>query len=622
MQGDQGQVQGMRSKLQGMKFKLQIFLLILSDVILINTGLLIAYLLRLDSQMLNNLVDNSRDIVLIAVLATIIKIGCFAYFKLYTSLWRYAGVYEVYSMIKASLISNFVMFTYTFFLSSAIPKSIFAIAFFIDIVLIGGGRLAYRLVRRIVKKKLLKIKEMKRVMIVGGGYTGAVLVKELIVKPEHKRLPVVIIDDDKNKIGRKINGIPIAGGHEDIVELAELMRIDEIIITIPSAEERNIQRIFNQCSKTSCKIKILNGVSLMVDGSAAVRKIRDIAVEDLLGREPVNLITGSISAYLEGQTVLVTGGGGSIGSELCKQISAIEIKRLIILDNNENGAYVLQNELLWKYPKRDIIIVIANIRDENRLMEIFETYKPDVVFHAAAHKHVPLMELNPTEAIKNNVFGTLNLVNCACKSGVKKFILISTDKAVNPSNVMGATKRAAEMIIQAFNGTSETIFAAVRFGNVLGSNGSVIPLFKRQIELGGPVTVTHPEMTRFFMTISEAAQLVIEAGAASKGGDIFVLNMGRPVKIYDLAKTMIKLSGLEPEVDIEIKFTGLRPGEKMHEALYYDHEVLQSTSNDKINVIPLTFIDKARLINQINELGNIMLTNPDEAVAYLYRIIT
>jgi FlaA1/EpsC-like NDP-sugar epimerase len=514
------------------------------------------------------------------------------------------------------------MFCYTFFLPVGIPKSIFAISFFIDIVLIGGGRLAYRLIRRIAKRNLPKIKETKRVMIVGGGYAGAIVVKELIVHPELKRVPVVIIDDDRSKIGRKINGISIAGSRKDIVELADSKQIDEIIITIPIAEKNDIQEIFNECSKTRCKTKILAGVSEMIDGPLAVRKIRDIAVEDLLGREPVNIDIGTIASYMEGQVVLVTGGGGSIGSELCRQISAIKPKMLIILDNNENGAYELQNELLWCYPHLNLITVIANIREVIRLNEIFERYKPDVVFHAAAHKHVPLMEMNPTEAIKNNILGSLNVVECAYKFGVKRFILISTDKAVNPTNIMGATKRVAEMIIQSFNGYGNTIFAAVRFGNVLGSNGSVIPLFKKQIELGGPVTVTHPGITRFFMTISEAAQLVIEAGAVAKGGEIFVLDMGKPVKIYDLAKTLIKLSGFEPEVDIDIKFIGLRPGEKMHEELFYEHENLQPTGNDKINIVPPVFIDKTRLLLHIDELNNIVLTNPDEATSCLYDIIS
>lgn len=602
--------------------RLRIFLLVLSDIVLINFGIVIAYLLRFEGNIKNEINLSINHFAKAAVFATIIKVFFFACFKLYTILWRYASIYEAFSMIKAALISNGIMFFCTCFLSADMPKSIFAITFFIDIVMIGGGRLAYRFIRRIARINLFKVDEAKRVMIIGGGYAGAIVIKELIVRPELKRVPVVIIDDDKSKTGRKINGVPIAGNRKDIVRLAYSKQIDEIIITIPSAEKKDVHEIFSECSKTQCKIKILPGISEMIDGSMAVQKIRNVAVEDLLGREPVNLDTGAISSYLHEQVVLVTGGGGTIGSELCRQISNFNPKQLIILDNNENGAYELQNELSWKHPKLDIITVIANIRESLRLDEIFGKYNPGVIFHAAAHKHVPLMETNPTEAIKNNIIGTLNLVECSEKNHVNRFILISTDKAVNPTSIMGASKRVAEMIIQAFSRNSSTIFAAVRFGNVLGSSGSVIPLFKKQIEHGGPVTVTHPDATRFFMTIPEAAQLVIEAGAIAKGGEIFVLDMGKHIKIYDLAKTLIKLSGFEPVSDIDIIFTGLRPGEKLHEELFFKEENMKSTSYDKIYSVSPVFYDKAKLIKSIEDLMLTVSANSDAAADRLYAVIS
>ncbi|MDF2523987.1 MAG: putative nucleoside-diphosphate sugar epimerase, partial [Clostridiales bacterium] len=382
-----------------------------------------------------------------------------------------------------------------------------------------------------------------------------------------------------------------------------------------------INDIYNECSKTDCKVKILPSVSQLIDESVTIQKIRDVSIEDLLGRDAINLDIGEISSYIENQVVLVTGGGGSIGSELCRQIASFNPKHLVILDNYENNAYEIQNELLYKYPDLKLDTVIASVREKMRLENIFREYRPDVIFHAAAHKHVPLMEENPTEAVKNNVFGTLNVAECADKFKAKKFVLISTDKAVNPTNIMGATKRIAEMIIQAINRHSKTEFVAVRFGNVLGSNGSVIPLFKKQIEQGGPVTVTHPEITRFFMTIPEAVQLVIQAGAMAKGGEIFVLDMGQPVKIYDLARKLIKLSGFEPDEDIKIEFTGLRPGEKLYEELLLEEEGLQKTKNDKIYVAQPVFTDLAMLKREIDCLKDMIQSNSDGVKDYIQMLV-
>jgi FlaA1/EpsC-like NDP-sugar epimerase len=419
----------------------------------------------------------------------------------------------------------------------------------------------------------------------------------------------------------KLHGVPVVGNRYDIVRVAKEMNIDEIIIAIPSAPKKEINAIYSECSKTDCKVRILPSISHIINGNVSMKKVRDVELEDLLGREPVKLELNKIALYLKNKVVLVTGGGGSIGSELCRQIAAFLPKQLILLDFYENNAYDIQNELKFKYPDLNLTAVIANIREEQRIDNIFRQYRPDVVFHAAAHKHVPLMEENPIEAIKNNVFGTINVVKSADKYKTSKFILISTDKAVNPTNVMGATKRIAEMIIQATNRHSKTKFAAVRFGNVLGSNGSVIPLFKKQIVNGGPVTVTHPEVTRYFMTIPEAVQLVIQAGSMVIGGEVFVLDMGQPVKIYDLARNLIKLSGYKPDEDIEIVFTGLRPGEKLYEELLLEEEGLSTTRHNKIFVAKPIFTDLAMLKRELAILSELLLQDAEEVINYIPHIV-
>jgi FlaA1/EpsC-like NDP-sugar epimerase len=482
-------------------------------------------------------------------------------------------------------------------------------------------RFAYRVIRRMFKGELANTKNSKKVLIIGGGDAGAIIVKELKLHPGLKSVPVAIIDDDRSKVGKKLNGVPIAGSREDIVRVAESRQIDEIIIAIPTAGRKNISDIYNECVKTGCKVKTLPSVTELINETVTIQKVRDVDIEDLLGRDPIKLDASEVSLFLQDQVVLVTGGGGSIGSELCRQIAGFKPKQLIILDNYENNLYSIQNELLFKHPDLDLVAVIANVREPRRLDNIFSKYRPDVVFHAAAHKHVPLMEANPTEAVKNNVFGTMNVAECADKYGAKRFVLISTYKAVNPTNIMGATKRIAEMIIQAVNRYSKTEFVAVRFGNVLGSNGSVIPLFKKQIEHGGPVTVTHPEIIRYFMTIPEAVQLVMQAGAMAKGGEIFVLDMGQPVKIYDLAENLIRLSGFEPDVDIKIEFTGLRPGEKLYEELLMAEEGLQATKHDKIFVAQPVFTDLAMLKREIECLKEIIMTNADGVMDYIKNIV-
>jgi FlaA1/EpsC-like NDP-sugar epimerase len=395
---------------------------------------------------------------------------------------------------------------------------------------------------------------------------------------------VVVVDDDPNKQNRSIVGVKIAGGHESIRQLVRRYRVDEIIIAIPSANRKAIQKIVNECNKTRCKMKILPGISDLINEKVSISKLRDVDIEDLLGRDPVQVNLKEISGYLEGKIVLVTGGGGSIGSELCRQIARFKPRKLIALDIYENTVFELYNEIRNAWPNLEFEVVIASVRSRQRMREVFMKYKPHIVFHAAAHKHVPLMESNPKDAVINNIIGTKNMIDLSDEYAVQNFVLISTDKAVNPTNVMGATKRVAEMILQEKSAHSRTSYAAVRFGNVLGSNGSVLPLFRKQIERGGPVTVTHEDITRYFMTIPEAVQLVIQAGAMAKGGEIFILDMGEPVRIMDLAENVIRLSGYVPGVDIDIKVTGLRPGEKLYEELLLDEEGIEKTAHNKIYV--------------------------------------
>mgnify|MGYP000445220279 CR=1 FL=1 len=604
-----------------MKRKIRAYALIPFDLILINLSLIASYLLRFDFSYQSIPESFSQHVLKLAIIATCVKIVVFILFKLYNSLWKYAGIYEMGLIGAASFISNSVMISYVFLSKTPVPRSIFLICMLTDVFLIAGIRFAYRMFRRIIKGEVVRMKNSKRVLIFGGGDAGAIIVKEMKMHPELKSTPAAIIDDNMFKQGKKINGVPIVGQRKDLVKVVEKKQIDEIIIATPSASNKEINEIFAECSKTQCKVKILPSVSQLIDESVVMQKVRDVNIEDLLGREPVNLDVNEVSSYVKGQVVLITGGGGSIGSELCRQIAEFEPKKLIILDTYENNAYDIQNELLYNKPELELYTVIANIREKQRLDNIFKKYKPNVVFHAAAHKHVPLMEANPTEAIKNNVFGTLNVAECSDKYGVNKFVLISTDKAVNPTNIMGATKRIAEMVIQAINRNSKTEFVAVRFGNVLGSNGSVIPLFKRQIEQGGPVTVTHPDVTRFFMTIPEAVQLVIQAGAMAKGGEIFVLDMGQPVKISDLAKNLIKLSGFEPDVDINIEYTGLRPGEKLYEELLLKEEGLESTKNNKIYIAKPIHTDLALLRRELDCLKEIIMNDSGEVSDYIKLIV-
>lgn len=444
-----------------------------------------------------------------------------------------------------------------------------------------------------------------RVLIIGAGSAGELVINEICKNLKSEKIVVGIVDDDSDKVGKVINNIPIIGTTKDITYIVEKYSIDEIIFSIADISKKRKHEILSicdsaRCGNSECSIKVIPGIFEIINGAVDIKEIKDVKIEDLLFRETIDLDLNKIGEYLNEKVVLVTGGGGSIGSELCRQISTFNPKLLIILDNYENNAYDIQQELIRKYAdKLNVETIVASIREEERIKKIFEKYHPDIVFHAAAHKHVPLMEDSPSEAIKNNIFGTLNVANLSKQYNVEKFVLISTDKAVNPTSIMGATKRAAEIIIQTLNEDSNTKFVAVRFGNVLGSNGSVIPLFKKQIQEGGPVTITHKDIIRYFMTITEAVQLVIQAGSIAKGGEIFILDMGQPVKIDELAKNLIKLSGFEPGVDIEIEYIGLRPGEKLYEELLMDEEKILSTENRKIYIANPIAIDKEKLTNNL-----------------------
>lgn len=484
-----------------------------------------------------------------------------------------------------------------------------------------GVRASKRIIRSI---RFVLVGDRKRVraMIVGAGDAGTALIREIQSTDKIDYYPVCIVDDHPAKLRKRICGVKVVGTTDEIKKCAERYRIQEILIAMPSVPKTRINHIFEKCKTTSCKVKILPGIYQIVSGEASVSSLRPVQISDLLGREQIRVNLDEIMGYIEGQVVLVTGGGGSIGSELCRQIATHNPKQLIILDIYENNAYEIEQELKRRHPELNLLALIASLRDKGKMKDVFEKYRPDIVFNAAAHKHVPLMETSPNEAVKNNVFGTLNVARCADAYGVKTFVQISTDKAVNPTNIMGATKRICEMIIQTIGKHSRTKFVAVRFGNVLGSNGSVIPLFEKQIAEGGPVTVTHKDIIRYFMTIPEAVSLVLQAGAYAKGGQIFVLDMGEPVKIYDLAYNLIKLSGLEPGVDIEIKCTGLRPGEKLFEERLMDEEGMRTTPNGLINIANPIEIDEDFLWSELDKLYKAAYEETSEMKQLVSELVT
>ncbi|MDD6490752.1 MAG: nucleoside-diphosphate sugar epimerase/dehydratase [Firmicutes bacterium] len=526
-------------------------------------------------------------------------------FRMYHSLWAFAGETELQNLVISSVISAVCYSVGIQFFrirgEQAVPSSYYFLYVFLLISFIFVSRFSYRFFRGLKHKQQNKNNSIS-VMVIGAGEAANLIIKEIVNSNFSTMVIRCIIDDDKGKWGRFIQGIKVVGGREKIIECADIYGIDEIIVAMPSISRSELSAILDICKETSCKLRSLPGMYQLVNGEVSVSKLRDVEVEDLLGRDPIEVDLDSILGYVKGKRVLVTGGGGSIGSELCRQIASHHPSQLIIVDIYENSVYDIQQELQTKYPDLSLVVLIASVRNTNRVNWIFEHYKPEIVYHAAAHKHVPLMEASPNEAVKNNVFGTWKTAQAAAMNDVKRFVMISTDKAVNPTNIMGASKRICEMIIQTFNKHYDTEFVAVRFGNVLGSNGSVIPLFKKQILAGGPVTVTHPDIIRYFMTIPEAVSLVLQAGAYAKGGEIFVLDMGKPVKILDLAKNLIRLSGYRVGEDIKIEFTGLRPGEKLYEELLMAEEGMTETANKLIYIGKPIEIDESRFFVQLKNL--------------------
>ena len=552
----------------------------------------------------------------------VISLSCNLLFNLYRSLWQYAGINELLYILCAGTLTCSLYFAAIHLLHIHIAYSIYFLIWVFDIVFLGISRIGFRIIRSLLKKSSgSPEKSYKKVLVVGAGEAGAMVIKELRGHDELGLRPIALIDDDRYKQGTLIQGIKVYGDHSRIGDVVRQLGIDEIIIAMPSVPREAQADILDECKKTKCRLKTLPGVYELISGNVSIQQIRDVEIEDLLGRDPIDLNVENICGYIQGKVVLVTGGGGSIGSELCRQIARFDPKQLLILDIYENNAYDLEQELKWDFPELNYKVIIGSVRDKARMEWIFHTYRPDVVFHAAAHKHVPLMENNPAEAIKNNVFGTWNVAECADRYGTGRFVMISTDKAVNPTNIMGATKRIAEMIIQGMDRISRTEYVAVRFGNVLGSNGSVIPLFKKQIAAGGPVTVTHPDINRFFMTIPEAVQLVLEAGSMAQGGEIFILDMGKPMKIADLARDLIRLSGLEPGVDIKIQYTGLRPGEKLYEELLMKEEGLTATRHKKIFVGKPGTIDIGTLKGELEKLKFVMSGPADALKEYVKEMV-
>jgi len=584
--------------LKTLKARIKTLLLMLCDAVIINLAMIIPFGLRFYE---NGSIDRYlSSYISIAPWATITFIAIFYVFKLYNRVWAYASTGELFAVIQAVTLGSLATIAMSFFSHTQLPRSIAVMHWALAILLMGGSRLVWRYI--VERMKTSGHKPTRRALIIGAGDGGALVARELKGN-KSSFVPVGFIDDDPMKKNAAVLGLPVLGTREQIPEMVALHRINLVIIAMPSVEASVIRDIVDICRSTQAELKILPGVYQIIDGQVSVSNLRPVQLEDLLRREPVRVDLEEIAAYLNEMTVLVTGAGGSIGSELCRQVAAVGPKKLVLLDHCENSIHSIWLELTEKFPGVPLALEIADVRDKPRVESLFHTHRPAVVFHAAAHKHVPLMELHPAEAVKTNVFGTRNAALAASRSGARVFVMISTDKAVNPSSAMGATKRLAELIITQENRVSNTIFTAVRFGNVLGSNGSVVPVFQRQIARGGPVTVTHPEMKRYFMTIPEAVHLVIQAGSMAKGGEVFLLDMGDPVKIVDMARDMIKLSGLEPGKDIQLEFTGIRPGEKLFEELLTAEEGSSATSHKRIFTARPALVEVEALESELTKLS-------------------
>ncbi len=595
-------------------------ILIVYDIIAVVAASLLALFIRFEGRYIEiprEYISRSLQYIPVIIVITLI---IFYGFRLYSSLWTYAGAPELINITFASALSAMVQMMVMVFFDVRMPRSYYILYGVSLWILVFLSRFSYRGIRTLVRRQASG-ENTSRVLLVGAGAAGNMLVKEIRNSNYVSKQVVCIVDDDKSKEGSYLHGVKVLGNRQNIPELVKQYRIDEIIIAMPSAPAKEIKEILDVCKETGCELKRLPGVYQLVNGEVGISKLKEVDVNDLLGREPVKVDLSTILNYVSGKTVLVTGGGGSIGSEICRQVAEHHPKMLVIVDIYENTTYDIQNELKNKYPELNLSVLIASVRNTKRMDMIFETYRPDIVYHAAAHKHVPLMEDSPNEAVKNNVLGTWKVVQAADKWKVKRFVMISTDKAVNPTNIMGATKRICEMIIQTYNTHSRTEFVAVRFGNVLGSNGSVIPLFKKQIEQGGPVTVTHPDIIRYFMTIPEAVSLVLQAGAYAKGGEIFVLDMGEPVKIADLARNLILLSGHKPDEDIQIVYTGLRPGEKLYEEMLMHEEGLQETENKLIHIGKPIKLDEEHFLLQLENLKEYVVQEPEDIRKWVQEIV-
>lgn len=579
--------------------RIRIAMFIVLDILAITMCSFLAIGLRFDFHDIpNTYIDNIYNFLIID---SIIIVAIFSIFKIYKSMWSYASITELINIILACSSYELIEFIYKQIINVNMPRSYYLIKLILLYIFISSIRYSYRIART-MKDYYREKNGLTNTMIIGAGEAGRMLITEIYNnKTNFKNKVCCIIDDDKNKIGSYIKNIPVVGSRKEIKENVDKYNIEEIIIAMPSINREKLNLIIDECQKTKCEIKTLPSLSELV-GKPTMKKVRPLSYEDFLGRKEIVVNINEISSSLKDKKIIVTGGGGSIGSELCRQIAKCKPKELIIFDIYENNAYEIEQELKRTYPHLNLKTIIGSVRDYDRLENVFKKYKPEYVFHAAAHKHVPLMENSPNEAIKNNCLGTLNTVKIADKYKVKKFVLISTDKAVRPTNIMGATKRICEMIIQAYDKKSKTDYVAVRFGNVLGSNGSVIPLFLKQIENGGPVTVTHKNITRYFMTIPEAVSLILQAFCYAEGGEIFVLDMGEPVKIYDLAKKLIRYKGYEPNIDIPIKITGLRPGEKLYEELLMEEEGLKATPNKLIHIGKPIEMDDAKFFKKLDKL--------------------
>lgn len=582
----------------------RVILLVVLDILVCNAAAFFALFIRYEFSYSDCLASGFMDTYARwAIPTTLLLLALFASFKLYMTLWSFAGADELARIFVSSMIMGIIQMLLILLKLAELPRSfpvLFAMLLFIATTIV---RFSYRFMRRL--RFRFTGNPQQRTMVIGAGEAGALVLREFKGSRFSKNKVVCLVDDDPLKKGRQLMGVPIVGGRDTIEAAVDKYGVTEIVLAIPTLTPKTKKEIWDICSRTGCKFKQMPGIYQLANGDVSIQAIRDIDIEDLLERDVVNVDMGGLSDLIRNRTVMVTGGGGSIGSELCRQLAGYQPKELVIFDIYENNAYAIEQELRSNYPELTLHVLIGSVRDEARINRVMEQHRPAMVFHAAAHKHVPLMETSPLEAVKNNVFGTLNTARAAAKYGVEHFVLISTDKAVNPTNVMGASKRICEMIVQSMAGVGNTCFAAVRFGNVLGSNGSVIPLFREQIKKGGPVTVTHPDITRFFMTIPEAVSLVLQAGAFAKGGEIFVLDMGSPVRIDDLARNMIRLSGFEPDVDIAVVYSGLRPGEKLYEELLMGEEGLARTSNDLIYIGHKIDFDNDWLYRELEAMRNL-----------------